>query len=559
MTLVFRRLLLLVLVGWMLVPLVRHVESTINTFGLHGYWRGLTAQERLRSTRNPTVHWVDAIDRQMKDGECVLVFRQADYGFYGRKCYFNYLDEKLIPIYLAGSLDAIRQVLDEKRIRYVFVPSYQLPELYNSLLATFLADPAEAKLVWDLDQWRLFRIDPDPPQAKSVRRTLLRFGDEQRLSDQAGNATNILAARHARPFTDELSSGESLSFTIRPEISPLHQWCQTPLGTPRLRGFEITVRGLGYLYAVVVNGAMYFDNDAVTRYGIQMIWDGVVNGERTVRGQYLVHPGHCDPFKVRFSLAGRGSVEIVRGEFFEYSEWQPEPDMFERERALARGWWASAEGRYQGGWKWGLRANGVLFSESHPNLFGRVTIVSPVTSPVGEESPGVMAIPGLKAMLLFVNARVAGSGVLRISALAHLSRHAAVLGHAESELLRLLKKEKIRAQEWPLVSNAQRLLRAASGRAISTGLKFDEVDEVRLLSGHAQEIRRHLLFEGELSEIESVLEMPMMADADDRVQIEFAPKPRDYSGQISAFRLTRLEITAARGADRRVIYQANAP
>jgi hypothetical protein len=260
---------------------------------------------------------------------------------------------------------------------------------------------------------------------------------------------------------------------------------------------------------------------------------------------------------VRFSIAGRGSVSIVRGEFFEYSEWRPEPEMFERERALARGWRVSAEGRYQGGWKWGLRSDGVLYSESHPNLFARVSIASPITSPVGENSPDVIRIPGVKATLLSIKARVAGAGGLRISALAHVSRHATVMGRAESEPLRLLKQEKLRAQPWPLVSNAQRLLRAASGRTISTGLPFDEVDEVRLLSGHPQEVRRHLLFEGELSDVERDLELPLMAEAEDRIQIEFTPKPLDYSGKHSEFRIRDLEIIAGQGVDRRVIYRGS--
>jgi hypothetical protein len=557
MTWLVRRFLLLALVGWMLVPLARHVESTISSFGLLGYWRGLTDQERLRSTRNPTIHWVDAVDSRMADGECVLVFRQADYGFYGRKCYFNYLDEKLIPLYLAASFDAIRQVLGEKRIRYVFVPAYQLPELYNSLLESFLADPAQARLVWDLDQWRLFRIDADPQESKRIRRTLLQFGDAQPLLDPSGKPTSILAARRARPFADELSTGESLSFPYRPGAPSLHRWCQATLGTPRLRGFEVTVKGLGYLYAVVLNGAMYFDNDAVTRYGIQMVWDGVVNGERTLRGQYLVHPGHCDPFTVKFSLAGRGTVSILRGEFFEYSEWQPEPETFEREHALARGWRISGEGRYQGGWQWGLRSDGVLYSESHPNLFARVMLASPITSPVGENAPGATAPPGVKATLLVVNARLAGKGDLRIFALAHVSRHATALGRAESDPLRLIKQQKFNEQEWTLAKNARRLVRAASGRAFSTGLQIDDVDEVRLLSGHMQEIRRHLLFEGELGDIERVLELPLVVEADNRIQIEFAPRPLDYSGKHSAFRMRDLEIVAGQGVDRRVIYRAN--
>lgn len=69
----------------------------------------------------------------------VLSFRPADM-FYSNKKMISYLDPKMIPFYGAETKEAAAQLLREMKVKYVQVPDYYIPPIYNSIAMELLAD-----------------------------------------------------------------------------------------------------------------------------------------------------------------------------------------------------------------------------------------------------------------------------------------------------------------------------------------------------------------------------------------------------------------------------------
>ncbi|MCG6121919.1 MAG: hypothetical protein MEP57_04330 [Microvirga sp.] len=76
----------------------------------------------------------------------ILSMRPADM-FYMPNRMLSYLDERLLPFYAQTNPEAAHATLRELGVKYIHIPDYGLPPLYNSQLHSIVADRAKATLL----------------------------------------------------------------------------------------------------------------------------------------------------------------------------------------------------------------------------------------------------------------------------------------------------------------------------------------------------------------------------------------------------------------------------
>ena len=511
-------LVLVVFVAWMFKPMLDQIEATLGNFRFSHGWLRMADADRLRAFRVPQLHWHNFLDSRMRRDECVLLFRQADYAAYGRGCYFSYLDHRLIPLYLARSEAEVTNVLRQHHIRYIAVSNYMLPELYNSRMESLLADPARAEIVWSLDGSNIYRLR-DEAEPKARRRSLLDAkGADLDLLDVNGRPSARLRLRNARPYVDELRTPLVPAKPI--ESSEAYSTsCNRPFTSPKLRGYEVEVSGSGYLYLVLQQGLMIQpDSQSALSQAMKPLWDGAIDGARALRGQYVVEPGQCDPFYLRFSARGRSDIAVTRIHVFEYPHIEVPAAMYERQRALAQGWSGrSSNHLYERSWNWGRNLKGQYYVRQHQFPLERVVLVSPISD------SAILPIDAPIQIPISIRATFSGSGRAAVRAVILMDRNAESKGLPVSDALRQIRAEAERPREQLRASSYGRFYDTLLGRQP----RFEALDatnaDTMLQSGWRQEIRRYTLFEGKLGSTPISHEFSIQVEPHDRIQIEFEP------------------------------------
>ena len=101
-------------------------------------------------------------------GSLVLALKPADM-YYSNRPMISYLDERLMEFYGRDNVSVAYEDLRRLNIRYVYIPNYGLPPLYNSSLWRVLADPQYSELVFSSAGGQIYALGSD--RAK-VRRSL---------------------------------------------------------------------------------------------------------------------------------------------------------------------------------------------------------------------------------------------------------------------------------------------------------------------------------------------------------------------------------------------------
>ncbi len=69
-----------------------------------------------------------------------LTFRPSDFGIYAERPFYSYIDEKLVKVFQAKTKKEIHQELSKLNIKYIHLPYYYEPGIYNSKLFEYIAD-----------------------------------------------------------------------------------------------------------------------------------------------------------------------------------------------------------------------------------------------------------------------------------------------------------------------------------------------------------------------------------------------------------------------------------
>jgi hypothetical protein len=149
--------------------------------------------------------------------------------YYSRRKMVSYLDPRLIPFYREGSPEKAATMLKALGIRYVFMTDYSLPPVYDSTLATILADPRLSRLVYSHGMFQLYaleeseqtvgeRIDLTPGVRPWTKTPQIRIGGRKALEAAGhnpslfeGGESNSLNPFFHRDYSIILASGQGES------------------------------------------------------------------------------------------------------------------------------------------------------------------------------------------------------------------------------------------------------------------------------------------------------------------------------------------------------------
>jgi hypothetical protein len=100
------------------------------------------------------------MDERIPEEALVLSLRPADM-YYAKRKMVSYLDPRLIPFYREPTPGKAVEMLKALGIRYVFMPDYSLPVVYNSSLMSILADPQLSRVVLNEGAAQLYELTAD--------------------------------------------------------------------------------------------------------------------------------------------------------------------------------------------------------------------------------------------------------------------------------------------------------------------------------------------------------------------------------------------------------------
>lgn len=104
-----------------------------------------------------------------------LIFREAEFAYYGNRPFIAHTDPRLIPLYRSDKVEDAVAFLNENAIDYIFVPYRHPPTLYNTVFKDIIGDPRYATLTASSGSFQIFKVNRDDREivyAPVVRRTI---------------------------------------------------------------------------------------------------------------------------------------------------------------------------------------------------------------------------------------------------------------------------------------------------------------------------------------------------------------------------------------------------
>lgn len=121
---------------------------------------------------------IDFANRFLPRDSTVLVFRQNDFVFYGKRRVIRDVDPRMISVYLQPGKEEAYLALLALGVGYVYLPPHDSPTQYNTPVGAVLADPELARLVLELRDTRLYRLIPAAERRTLKKRPLLDQPDD---------------------------------------------------------------------------------------------------------------------------------------------------------------------------------------------------------------------------------------------------------------------------------------------------------------------------------------------------------------------------------------------
>lgn len=80
------------------------------------------------------------VKNNTSEKDIFLTFRPSDFGVYAERPFYSYIDGKLIKMYLSKTKGEIHEELSKLNIKYIHLPYYYEPGIYNSKLFDYISD-----------------------------------------------------------------------------------------------------------------------------------------------------------------------------------------------------------------------------------------------------------------------------------------------------------------------------------------------------------------------------------------------------------------------------------
>jgi hypothetical protein len=126
-----------------------------RTFGLSLDQIGLSIAEKIRSW--PAYSVIDFLKTHTPQTATVLSLKPADM-YYAKRRMISYLDPRLLLFYQSDDTTSAYRGLVDLGIRYVHIPDYSLPPMYNSVLQDLLARPDLARLLHSDGGYQIYEL-----------------------------------------------------------------------------------------------------------------------------------------------------------------------------------------------------------------------------------------------------------------------------------------------------------------------------------------------------------------------------------------------------------------
>ncbi len=244
------------------------------------------------------------LNRMIEEGKWkpsgkVLAFRVGDIAYYAKFDYMSYIDPAVMPAFRAASAQDAYGEFKKLGVSYLALPSYPLPEIYNSAIGALLADAAATRIVISDDGYRVFELlqTPDTPEMKQVAKQgpipVLQFPKPARtvLRTLPGSAT---------PVQLDAESRITSVYGALPDATFFNGW--DPLYNAFFVGAPLMTSNGEHLLTANMSGSG-FARIALVYQGqeIQLLWEGLIPSEQRQMS------AHFDLAQIR-TLASEGKT-----------------------------------------------------------------------------------------------------------------------------------------------------------------------------------------------------------------------------------------------------------
>jgi hypothetical protein len=132
-------------------------------------------QVKFGMTNHPQFRMIARLNRLSEEGKWkpkgkVLAFRVADFAYYAKFGYLSYIDPAIMPAFKSASAREAYGELRKLGVSYLALPSYTLPEVYNSAIGALLADATATRILISDEGYRVLELleTPETPQLTNV-------------------------------------------------------------------------------------------------------------------------------------------------------------------------------------------------------------------------------------------------------------------------------------------------------------------------------------------------------------------------------------------------------
>lgn len=306
----------------------------------------------------------------------VLVFRQADYSFYGDRPFFNHIDPKLLPLYSMSNKAEAFSFLRELDISHILVPNYPVPSIYNSVLSSILADSSFASLIqrykgYALYEIRSSRLADHCPGRKVIFKEAFDgdslgwtvWDDKREYSAQSTLASS--QQNGASVVKNSLLSYSSIEARLYTGRGPIEVGPRDSFA-----GYDLRLKSrTRYRIEAHVSGKGRYDMDIVEYLGegknqVSSVWHGVLGDETQVAASVFDTSEGGDEniqFRVLFRLLSPGELKVSYIVVEEVCLDDNNPLRAGQNLASGFGWYAEAKGIDKEVIHWGVfaRSDGV--------------------------------------------------------------------------------------------------------------------------------------------------------------------------------------------------------
>jgi len=148
----------LLIVGYLCFLQLNRVAGRFNRFNVNRLTLFDQGNEKVSAYDTGTYQAVNFINEEIDKEDKILTFRFSDVAFYTENPLAVQLDPRYLDLFTAESEDEVGERLQQHEIRYIHVPAYTEPALYNSAFGSFVGDPDRVELVYFYRGVRIYRV-----------------------------------------------------------------------------------------------------------------------------------------------------------------------------------------------------------------------------------------------------------------------------------------------------------------------------------------------------------------------------------------------------------------